>query len=84
MNLMSIVEYSINQTLAFSVLAFRCLLVNSINHGIINVYINCFVCMYMFFTGFILPFYVFLVYNKIQKKSDYGIFLITEKSSIVF
>lgn len=46
--------------------------------------LNCFVCIYMFFTGFILPFYVFLVYNKIQKKSDYGIFLITEKSSIVF
>lgn len=47
MNLMSIVEYSINQTLAFSVLAFRCLLVNSINHGIVNVYTKLF-CMHVY------------------------------------
>lgn len=74
----------IDQTLASSVFAFRYMLKNYILHGIVYVYTEPFVCMYMFFTGFILPFYVFLVYNKIQKKKWLWYFSNYRKSSIVF
>lgn len=69
----------IDQTLASSVFAFRYMLKNYILHGIVYVYTEPLYACICFLLDLFYHFMFFLFIIKYRRKSDYGIFLITEK-----